>query len=99
MWSIPLYAGGGQEKTRATGDLRCARPTVGGRRREQRLDACDLGRGGPVARSDHALDDPSLAIDEEALGIAPDAELPADVALRVEQHGEGHLHLVHERLD
>src|SRR5262245_11619998 len=53
---------------------------------QERLDPCDLARRGPVAGPDHALHHPPLAVEEEALRKAPDAVLPAHLALRVEQH-------------
>src|SRR6185295_6444368 len=60
---------------------------------QERLDSGDLVGGRPVARTDHALDDAPIAIEKEALRKAPDAVLPAHLAVRIVEHRKRQLHL------
>src|SRR5438067_13279815 len=69
---------------------------VGG---DERFERGDLGGGGPVAWTDHALDHVAVAVDDEGLRVTPHPVAFPDLALGVNQHGEGDAKLLHERLD
>src|SRR5262249_7549917 len=80
---------------------RCgARPVVrpvavGG---DERLEHGDLVGGGPVARTDHALDHVAVAVDDAGLRVAPSPVRLPDLTLGVDEHGEGDAELFHEGL-
>src|SRR5262245_3739560 len=65
---------------------------------KQLLDGCHLCGRRPVPWADDALDDPSLAVDQEGLRVSPDLVPIADLVLRIDQDGKREPQLANEWL-